>query len=398
MPIKQIVLSEYSRSKEDNLSTYFFLVLNSFNLKNYECYVFYSSPWGDGTDPAELLEIEYQEDLIIWYHWDSLIGNTEFNWYDQKLPYGIEIIKNICLKYPNKKFILVSEQVFYLDDIKNLKIIYFPTMFPRSKTVPYKIINEKKFKDKKWVFLNNHETAHRLVSLSYALFNDLDKHGYITVSNRIIEKSKKYICLNDATNKLFRFDNWDNLDIGFKKLQLLDFEKTNIIPLLPKQSATDQFWNFIIGNYNNNLYKIYKFTAVEIVSGSLFFDNTQFFSEKEQNSVRGKNFPIFLSTAGTAKKWKSYGFDIFEDIINHDYDNIEDPAKRIICAFKDNIHLLNGTANLSKLWHSCQERFEKNCRVLENFQNTLDLNFENQLEQCLSEYNIPLNSFNKSEC
>lgn len=387
MSIKRVVLSEYSRSKEDSLSDWFFNFIDQFNLKNYECYVFFSSPWSDGTDPADLENIKYTEKLIIFYHWDSLIGPNEFNWYKEKTQYGLEKIKNICSTHHDKHFILVSEQYnLYTEEIKNLSVIYFPTFFPRKESKKYLTCKEKNFANKKWVFLNNQPTTHRLFSLSYILSKNLDKHGSISASDYIYTRANQYNSLYDLSNDLFRINNWDTLEQGFNNLRSLKFEKVNSLLPISKRSAEDKFWNFLISNYNDNLLPLHKTAALEIISTSIYFEPIPFFGEKEPNAVRSKNFIIFISSQHTVKKWRELGFDAFDDIIDHSYDDQPDPALRIIEAIDKNQKLLDGAVDLEKLWLDCQPRFDNNLKNLNSLQDFLDSNLTNKFFQIISKF------------
>ena len=51
---------------------------------------------------------------------------------------------------------------------------------------------------------------------------------------------------------------------------------------------------------------------------------------------------------------------MFDDVVDHSYDNISDPAERLEAAIIDNITLLTDTAYTKDLWVKNKHRFEKN--------------------------------------
>jgi len=101
---------------------------------------------------------------------------------------------------------------------------------------------------------------------------------------------------------------------------------------------------------------------IEIITGTMFFEKTPVLSEKEMQSVYGKNFPIYINGVGMAREMKKYfDIDIFEDIVDHSYDEIEDHFERISAAIDRNEHLLDGSTNIRELWYDNEKRFQDNC-------------------------------------
>jgi hypothetical protein len=54
------------------------------------------------------------------------------------------------------------------------------------------------------------------------------------------------------------------------------------------------------------------------------------------------------------------GLDMFDDVVNHSYDNISNPAARLEAAIIDNITLLTDIDYTKDLWVKNKDRFEKN--------------------------------------
>ena len=133
MSKKQIILSEFV-SQNLKYDDFIFPYLDEIGLNNYECYLFYYSPFGDrGTNYKDLSIIKYESDLIIWIIEDTLESTEEYNWYSDKKPEGLMYLERICRMYPEKKFILMTEQyeMDALCDVNNLKFVDLTPIFFR---------------------------------------------------------------------------------------------------------------------------------------------------------------------------------------------------------------------------------------------------------------------------
>ena len=99
----------------------------------------------------------------------------------------------------------------------------------------------------------------------------------------------------------------------------------------------------------------------------MFFEQTPVLSEKEMQSVYANNFSIYINGVGMAREMKKFfGIDIFEDIVDHSYDEIEDHFERLAAAIDRNQHLLDGSTNIKELWNDNRERFEDNCNKMDS--------------------------------
>lgn len=349
MPIvKNKVLSSDKRFPFGNSIEQFF---KKYHIdETIEYYKFYFCPWGNGTSAEDLQKIDYKEKIIIWMSCDSFVNSQPFNWYQSRNIDAIKELEKICNKNLDKIFIICSWQ-HDLDKFITVKNLYavnlVNTIFDKKQQ--YKRCNKKIFNKKNWITLNNTMMPHRVGLLSYLLSLNLDKFGFITAATWGTFPAS-YFNFNDQLTI--------NMKDGFDRLLKSEFDRTNI-----KSLDHDS----MLLNYKNNLFSIYKYTTLEIITGSLFFEPTPFYGEKEIQSIYAQNFPIYINTQNAAYTFKNkYGFDIFEDIIDHSYDQIADPTERLISAINLNIHLLDGTTDLEKLWLSCRNRFEKNCDHADN--------------------------------
>jgi hypothetical protein len=115
-----------------------------------------------------------------------------------------------------------------------------------------------------------------------------------------------------------------------------------------------------VANFENTLRAMYTNSLVEIVSETTFDGPAFNLTEKTMHSFAAFNFPIILSSCGTVQFLRDLGFDMFDDIIDHSYDKIEDSALRVVSAIDFNYEILHNGDLAKQKWQECQERFEKN--------------------------------------
>ena len=396
MPLisRQILSSDNKFPFSDSIEKFF----NTYHIEEgVEVYYMYPAPKEynipNSTSAEDLNSIKYKEKLIIWALSDSFIDLNSYNYYKQDKPKEIQKLENICKDNKEKIFLLCSnlynlniflsaDNLFSLDNLINTKFV-----------VKYRRCLEKNFTTKKqWICLNHTPKPHRMALVSYLLGMGLDEFGTIVCNNSLNTDT------NDTYNynlilDYFKFNDVDKKNIRkvLFRLNIQKFEKINIINYEKLQNnILPEYLNYT--NYHDHILPIYKHTALEIISCTLFSEPTPLFGEKEIHSVYGKNFQIFIGSKGTAYKFKHiWGMDIFEDIINHSYDNIEDPTQRLKSAIDMNMHLLDGTTDLSKLWYKNQHRLDKNCDTMDKilYDKNYQLNFDfNKIKVGLDKFGI----------
>jgi hypothetical protein len=121
----------------------------------------------------------------------------------------------------------------------------------------------------------------------------------------------------------------------------------------------DVAWNHA-RNFDLNLRTLYAESFVEIVGEPVFMMPGITVTEKYLNSVYGFNFPIILSGAGTVAHLRGLGFDMFDDVIDHSYDDISSHMSRLVAAIDLNRRLLEDTVHAKQNWLRCRSRFDHN--------------------------------------
>ena len=118
--------------------------------------------------------------------------------------------------------------------------------------------------------------------------------------------------------------------------------------------------------WNNGLHELFSGSSVSLISESIAYQKGSVFTEKTLFALMGLTFPIWVGGYKQADSFAQMGFDIFDDIINHKYQNYDTLIERCYHAFADNIELLKD-AELSKAL-----RVKNMNRLLSNKQKLFD--------------------------
>jgi hypothetical protein len=324
--------------------------------------------WSSSIDPNIVLENKNEnsyrralldnikEDVIFLGIRDHLTS-VHFDPWTENKPNMVSYLEDMFNFYPNKKFILLTglENLDFYLQLNNVKIIPWGGCITNQQIDYLKLdpIIDKNFNSQEnFVSLNRNARNHRaaLVSLLYGL--SLDKHGLISCLFKDNFKN-----LLDQLNWNFKPNQANIRDIMIDGYSRIQNEKLKIND---SQDIYHKNWNDNVYNFKNSLSQYYKNVFIEIVSETSYTERCFNITEKTLNSIYACNFPIFISSMGTVKFLREMGLDVFDDIINHSYDNIDNPIDRMYKAIIDNKELLMNNEKTKLLWKQNTTRFIKN--------------------------------------
>lgn len=320
--------------------------------------------------------------------------------------------------------------VFDLDEINDLfqskgvpamflsdLIIHCEDFYPRVKFIGLPLWLERQRKD--W---NLEEFDDKKTETNYCF-------------NFMINKKQinRYLCIKLV--ELFKFKNftytWSGVDTRFDCSVIIK-EHNDLNKLSPL--TTEQFGEMLspilidpifyyngienlqnngssIGNYGGNkktwdwgCNKLFLHSAVSLITESLSFQKASAFTEKTLYSVLGLNFPIWIGGGNRqAEVWKKLGFDVFDDVINHDYQHYDTLLERCVYAFTLNKKILTDLEYATSLRNLHIERLKNNRSLILSEKlsdyiknelethlpsNDLDDSFRDALNQLLKKFNI----------
>ena len=132
-------------------------------------------------------------------------------------------------------------------------------------------------------------------------------------------------------------------------------------------------------SYSNNPYSN---SYINIVTETNFDkDDIIILSEKSFIPLYYSQIPIIMASTNHIKKMRDlYGFDFFDDVVNHDYDSEPNPKKRFEMIINEIIRLNNKKEDIITFFKHNKERFDKNIQIFEKIKNDkTDYNFYNSL-------------------
>jgi len=118
--------------------------------------------------------------------------------------------------------------------------------------------------------------------------------------------------------------------------------------------------------YGNNkhswqsLKHIFFNSGIALITESTEYQKASMTSEKSLFPIFGLNFPIWVGGYCEADAWKNMGFDVFDDVINHDYQRYDTLVERCVYAIKLNLKLLTDVELVAKLRQQHHERLLEN--------------------------------------
>jgi hypothetical protein len=294
---------------------------------------------------------------------DTLDSWVDFNWWHDRQQAGSINIQQFARRHPGQQIVLFTslERLELELDEPNLHIIPWGGDWVNQRTeyTDLQPVLDKNFhSDRTYINLNRHARSHRVVVLSYLIGKGYDTTGVLTYLKNPSGMPENFL---DSIGWEFDIPRHDEI----KEIILSGFDR-----LLPTDDDYNIYQKYgqkftdTAGNFENRLRNMYQNSFVEIVSETGFAAHTFFITEKTAHAFYGCNFPIILSGCGTVAHLRELGLDVFDDVVDHSYDQISNPFDRIIHAIESNRTLLTDTEYVKQAWKTHRSRFERNVAVM----------------------------------
>lgn len=340
----------------------------------YQCI----SKWVDGT-PIYEDELTYRTEILSNIKSDTVIigikdhlTSHDFNPWLHTKPDMVLYLEDMFNYYSNKKFILFTTLENLNHYIKNPRVSVIPwggdIVNGKTNYQRLDVIVEKNFdSDYNFLSLNRGLRPHRafLVSLLHGL--KIETHGLISCMFR------------DKITDVFAYLEWPFTDEQQDIYKIVSngyvsVNKSHTMLKTTRETSGTYPDSANTVNFKSVLLEYYRDTFIEIITETSCTEMSFNLTEKTLHSIYGQSFPIFISSPGIVKFLREMGMDVFDDIVDHSYDTIENPIDRIYQAITSNKSLLTDNTLIKKLWKDNQHRFIKNI----DFAKTRMYNFYSQ--------------------
>lgn len=305
------------------------------------------------------LQENISKDTIVLGVKDHLT-TSDYNPWVEKMPPTAEYLDQFANFYSNKQIILLTsvENLDYYIKRPNVTIVPWGGDITNHQR-EYKsltAITDKNFdSDYTYISLNRNPRNHRKVLLSMLCGLSLEDKGLISCMFK--ETMNECQDIITETKWQFRSDQMhikEIIETGFSKFKSFELLLTD------DKEIYYQGNNDNVGNFKNKLSNYYQNTFVEIVSETSYTERCYLLTEKTLNSIYGMNFPILLAGKGAVSLLRTMGMDMFDDIIDHSYDEYENPIDRMYYALERNKKVLTDSNYIKEQWKANVQRLQKN--------------------------------------
>lgn len=323
--------------------------------------VWYGTPAGILIDLTEL-SVNTKNFIIVNF---DILERNEFDHTVESTTQFSQKFLRLVENHPNTKFIFLYQSENAQSELTHprVQLVRFGSGLCRE-DLSYQDLEpqvEKNFaSNKNFICLNRSPRQHRINLVSYLVGLGLENHGTISFD-------KKHAWAPSWLERV----SWNLTDPQIetvKPVLMQGYDKLKILDLQNSLVEADtviyaQLYNSA-KNFDLFLRPLYHDHFVEIVSETQF--NVPFFgaSEKFKNSVYGCSFPIMIGGYGLVEFLRNLGFDMFDDVVDHSYDQIRDPLDRLCAAVNLNKRLLTDNNFVKQQWKKNHDRFLKNIEFI----------------------------------
>jgi len=111
---------------------------------------------------------------------------------------------------------------------------------------------------------------------------------------------------------------------------------------------------------------VFEPTCVSLITEPVYYERETIVTEKTLMSMYAGTIPIWVGGWRIADYLQQAGFDVFNDIVDHSYQSLADPADRCCQAIILNQDLLRYFDLTKRINWECRDRLRKNVELLEN--------------------------------
>ena len=109
---------------------------------------------------------------------------------------------------------------------------------------------------------------------------------------------------------------------------------------------------------------VFEPSCVSIITEPCYYEREAMVTEKTFMAFMGGTIPIWFGGWKNAQSLKKYGFDVFDDVVDHSYETLEDPRERCVQSLKKNLWLFKDLAQTQTLIADNQKRLQHNRDLL----------------------------------
>ena len=113
---------------------------------------------------------------------------------------------------------------------------------------------------------------------------------------------------------------------------------------------------------------VFEPSYISLITEPGWYSDSTFITEKTVFAFEAQTIPIWVGGYKQAENFKKIGFDVFDDVVDHSYQTLMRPEKRIEIAIKNNVDLLKDINFLKEFYNKNKDRFKNNRKLIRDNQ------------------------------
>ena len=239
----------------------------------------------------------------------------------------------------SKEHVVIFDHVLQHDDVlKDYQLVSFPSFLARENTefVQQQIQPDWSNKTTTFNFMINKPRPHR-----FLLLEMLEEFGLTDYCHSLAWQSNS---VNNITVTDYRFGPEVVMERGVRNGSFCNAQ-----------------------TYQGLLQTtVFEPTCVSLITEPAYYERETIITEKTLMAMYAGTIPVWVGGWRIPDYLKQAGFDVFDDVVDHSYQNLKDPVDRCRQAIELNLDLLRYFDITKRINWACQDRLKRNVELLES--------------------------------
>jgi hypothetical protein len=109
---------------------------------------------------------------------------------------------------------------------------------------------------------------------------------------------------------------------------------------------------------------LFESSCISLITEPVLLEQESLITEKTIMTIYGGNLPIWVGGWNQADVMRDFGFDVFDDIVDHSYQEFADPVERCFYAIQKNLGILRDFDRVNDFLSNNQHRLQHNLGLL----------------------------------
>jgi hypothetical protein len=285
-----------------------------------------------------------------------VVYDHHYDEHNQEFPVKKLLENSVC--DPLSHVIIFDHVVQHDDVLKNYNLMCVPAYLSNCcrQFNDQNIVPDWNQKTHTFNFMINKKRLHREILLLLIEHFKLNNYTYSLVWQQVtIERNNLLRYTNNSTYR----DLISTTEVNIPTQRYLLGQETLLGSSLRCHNVTNS------QNYQHLLQKnVFEPSCISLITEPAFFEKETIITEKTVMALWGGTIPIWIGGWRIPDYLRSKGFDMFDDLVDHSYQSLDDPLDRCYSAIEKNLQLLCDHQRVLEITQSIRPRLQKNLNLL----------------------------------